>query len=582
MRSTEHHPHQTISKLFMTLDLDRNPSITSIKPATKATTSTTLTKPSDPATEPSILPSKPSITLKSTTFRSVSDSTTTQPPSQPQRPQLNLNKSTPLTPPWTPNGRKATTVLHPVRSQTKAQAMVTRPKVRSPVTPITPVTPSRAPAKALKLLGTSTQNPSMPSRTRKRDRFGALPEIEKFFHSTMIMNGTKSKSSPFPNAPTKSRSPTFPKMRSVSDGTLIKQSHKSKTGDEWLDMDVEVEKEFGRLKSDPSVRGGRSDIGRYTSDEDEVEVEVEVEVQDWDLRAFSHVLPVQKGSKRIDIDESFVDLFADDTFTSRAKSKSNAKGRATTNRDYDNGHPKTKVPHPWSAAALSDSPPPPLVSNRHVSPSQKHGHGHGYTSSSGSGSGSGSSSGPPSPGSDIIQTPPRPVRPKKRPPPLVLDTGKPARLPIIILNSPITNLTPYSKNPMTPSLAKGDGVSVTESSRQSTISQVGARTPFVHPRRAPRPIPSSPMAMPLPIGKPRILDYDLAKASLPRTTDTRMPLLPPLQLTPEDEYPISVFEPVTPTDTTYPGGMGRGGGGGGDKKGGWLKKVVRDFGQSKI
>ena len=90
--------------------------------------------------------------------------------------------------------------------------------------------------------------------------------------------------------------------------------------------------------------------------------------------------------------------------------------------------------------------------------------------------------------------------------------------------------------------------------------------------------------MPVLGPKPRALD--LTKASLPRTTDTRMPLLPPFQMTPEDEYPISVFEPVTPTDVGYPGefGLRRGGAGVGDRKGGggWLKKVVRDFGHVKI
>lgn len=60
-----------------------------------------------------------------------------------------------------------------------------------------------------------------------------------------------------------------------------------------------------------------------------------------------------------------------------------------------------------------------------------------------------------------------------------------------------------------------------------------------------------------------------------------MPLLPHLPVvgSPEDEFPISVFEPVTPTDIKYPGHLGHDMG---DRKGRWLKKVVRDFSHVKL
>lgn len=452
VRSDETHPLHTISKLFLTMDLDR----------------------------------QPSVTYRSNVPLALDTGAGARATSSPH-----------LTPEPKPSVRSVTSPTPPSRPRTRV--------------PASPVTPTRAPAKALKLLG--SQAPAQPPqrRQRKRDHFRPLPnatlvEIERFFG-----NAPKR-----PNKPSKakfieSEASVDPKSRNFGGSATIR--HQGEDGIKWLD--VEDEHEHAWLMLDPSVRsGGRTDMGRYASDD-----------EDWGLKAFASVL-TSTSSKGKRVDESFVDLFGTEKVKSKP-SKPRLKGK---------GRPS--VPHPWSAAALADasssslSSPPALVA-RNVD-----------SSSSGS-----SSSAPPSPDSDSSPSPPR--RPKKRPPPLVLDLKPKSDLPIVILNSPPAHAA--MKKPLTP----------IRIARPPSVQP--AQTPFVHPRRAPRPIP-------------QMLELDLTKAALPRSTDTRMPLLPPLpiSMTQEDEFPISVFEPVTPTDAKY-GQIELG-----DKKGGWLKKVVRDLGQVKL
>jgi hypothetical protein len=93
------------------------------------------------------------------------------------------------------------------------------------------------------------------------------------------------------------------------------------------------------------------------------------------------------------------------------------------------------------------------------------------------------------------------------------------------------------------------------------MSVLSAQTPFVHPRRA--PIPKS-----IGLGHP----------PLPRMTDTRMPLLPPIELyDPDEELQISCFEPDSPTDSKHFGDSRVGS----CERRGWLKKV-RDFSHGRV
>lgn len=424
MRSSDSHAHKTISKLFMTVDLasEEAVNLTSIPAKPKTAAAAIVVTPTIKQSAPVILP---------------------------------------LTPPMTP--------LSP-RRPARARRQMT----------LSPVTPSRAPAKALKLLGAAGPPPPMPKK--QKDRFRPLPkstllEVERFFGAT-----------------------TTSQYRKASPSAAAKK--------------VKDEEIFAWLLNDPSTnREGRTDMGRYISDEEDTA---------W------MPMPPAKGSK---VKESFVDLFGE----SKPKKKAQPKKKKSARGDLAPTATAT-APHPWSAAALAlDSMTVPTLS---------------YSSTE---------SGPSSPDSEVTLTPPR--RPKKRPPPLVLDLKPKGNLPIVILNSPATR---------TPVRSRAEQVVVRPITTLTmhTATET-AQTPFVHPRRAPKP-------------KPRALD--LAKAALPRMTDTdtRMPLLPPIQLqhrhhqrlTPDEELPISVFEPVTPTDAYHPGDK--------RERGGWLKKVVKDFGHMKI
>jgi hypothetical protein len=395
-------------------------------------------------------------------------------------------------PPFTP--------LTPVRLRKTSYPLTPTASAR-PVrrTPASPVTPTRAPSKAMKLLGTAPPAPPPKQSRKKREHFRPLPastlnEINQFFGNVPKKSCTKTAA-----AETASANRLGNVDREIGSGATVQ--HRGEDGSMWLDL--EEEQDFAWLMSDPSL-SSRSPASR-NSDED-----------GWGRKAFSNVLaPTAKAkpSKAKPVEDSFNDMFAD-----RAKPKSRKPVA------------RSAVPHPWSAAALAADDPPDLVP-RNVSDS------------------SSSSSGPSSPTSDASPPPPR--RPKHRPPPLILDLQPKHGLPVIILNSPLVpmsmNAQPRQPRPASPIKPR--------------MSVLSAQTPFVHPRRAP---------MPMSIG--------LGHPPLPRMTDTRMPLLPPIELyDPDEELQISCFEPDSPTDAKHPGFNRLGS----NERRGWLKKV-REFRNGRV
>ena len=395
-----------------------------------------------------------------------------------------------------------------------------RRKSSTPLTPITPVrprrkvpgspvTPTRAPSKAMKLLGTMPPAPPPKQARRKRDNFRPLP------HSTLVeinaFFGNVPKK-PSKTSHSKSSDPVArlqDESRNVGGGKTV--LHKGEDGHMWFD--IEEEQEFAWLMSDPSAsrpRGKATSSVAPTDDSDD---------DTWGMKAFTSVLsqpPKPKIAKETTrVEDSFVDMFDKPKIRTRRQAKPQA------------------APHPWSAAALAQditpaSTPPALVS-RLASDS------------------SSSSSGLSSP--EYVPDPPR--RPKHRPPPLVLNLVPKVGLPVICLNSPPP--LPYNRKPRVEKLAS------------PVQSRMSIQTPFVHPRRAPKPRSS------IGLGHP----------PLPRSTDTRMPLLPPLDIymLEEEELEISCFEPVTPTDESH---FEHNRSGFAERKGGWFKKVVRDFSHGKI
>lgn len=386
-----------------------------------------------------------------------------------------------------------------------------------PLTPMTParprrkitgspVTPTRAPSKAMKVLG--TMPPALPPKQarRKRDNFRPLPhstlvEINAFFGNVPKKPTKASKSDPI-----KSITRPQDESRNVGGGNTV--SHRGEDGHMWFDN--EEEQEFAWLMSDPSlprIRGKA--LGTIASVDDS-------EDETWGMKAFTSVLSQpsktkkEKESKRME--DSFVEMFD--------------KPKVRTRR-------QPKPPHPWSAAALAqDSSPattPPALISQLASDS------------------SSSSSGLSSP--EYSPDPPR--RPKHRPPPLFLDLAPKAGLPVVCLNSPPP--LPYNRKPRV------------EKPAEPVETRMSIQTPFVHPRRAPKPRSS------IGLGHP----------TLPRYTDTRMPLLPPLNIivSDDEELEISCFEPVTPTEEKH---FGHDRSGSSEKRGGWLKKVVRDLSHGKI
>jgi len=411
--------------------------------------------------------------------------------------QVRPGPSPPLTP-LSPRRRKSSIPLTPIT-----------PVRPSRKVPGSPVTPTRAPSKAMKLLG--TMPPALPPKQgrRKRDNFRPLPhstlvEINQFFG-----NAPKKPSKTSKSDPSKSATRVQDEARNLGGGNTV--LHQGQDGHMWFD--IEEEQEFAWLMSDPSVPRPRAKVPQSIATTEDSEDET------WGIRAFTSVLAQpskprkEKESKRVE--DSFVDMFD--------------KPKVRTRRQ-----PKpTAAPHPWSAAALAqDSPPgttPPALVSRLVSDS------------------SSSSSGLSSP--EYNPEPPR--RPKHRPPPLVLDLVPKAGLPVVCLNSPppLTYIRkPSVEKPVSP-----------------VQSRTSIQTPFVHPRRAPKPRTS------IALGHP----------PLPRSTDTRMPLLPPLTIymSEEEELEISCFEPVTPTEEKHFGHIRSGSA---EKRGGWLKKVVRDLSHGKI
>lgn len=395
-----------------------------------------------------------------------------------------------------------------------------RRKSSIPLTPLTParprrrvpgspVTPTRAPSKAMKLLG--TMPPALPPKQarRKRDNFRPLPhstlvEINAFFGNV-------------PKKPSKTSKPDPNKLvprlqdesRNVGGGNTV--LHRGEDGHMWFD--IEEEQEFAWLMSDPTIARPRTKIAQTFAPGPDPEDET------WGMKAFTSVLAQpskprkEKETKRVE--DSFVDMF------DKPKVRTRRQPRPVA------------APHPWSAAALAEDStssmtPPALVSRL------------GSDSSS-------SSSGPSSPES----SPDPPRRPKHRPPPLVLNLVPKAGLPVVCLNSPPP--IPYNRKPRV------------EKPASPVQSRMSIQTPFVHPRRAPKPKSS------IGLGHP----------PLPMSTDTRMPLLPPLgiYMADEEELEISCFEPVTPTEEKY---FGHNRSGSGEKRGGWLKKVVRDLSHGKI
>jgi hypothetical protein len=414
--------------------------------------------------------------------------------------QVNPGPSPPPTPLST-RRRKSSIPLTPLTP--------VRPRRRAPSSP---VTPTRAPSKAMRLLGTAPP-PLPPKQSRKkRDNFRPLPhstllEINAFFGSAPKKSSTK----PSILKSTKSGSQLKDESRTVGSGNTV--LHKGTDGHMWFD--VEEEQEFAWLMSDPTVPRPR--VRGKTLAPVQVPVD-DSEDETWGMKAFTSVLSQPSKAKKEEkekstrVEDSFVDMFD--------------KPKVRTRRQ------QTKAPHPWSAAGLAeDSSPattPPTLVSRLVNDSS-------------------SSSGLSSP--ESAASPPR--RPKHRPPPLVLDLQPKAGSPVVCLNSPpavpYTNRKPRVEKPASPAQ-----------------SRMSIQTPFVHPRRAPKPRAA------IGLGHP----------PLPRSTDTRMPLLPPLSIfvPDEEELEISCFDPVTPTEETK---FAHNRSGSGEKRG-WLKKVVRDLSHGKM
>lgn len=446
------HPHQSISDMFMALNLQRNNSIS-------GQSEIHLALGIDDQVNPGL-----------------------SPPPTPHSPRRRKS-SIPLTP------------LTPVRPRRRV--------------PSSPVTPTRAPSKAMRLLGTAPP-PLPPKQTRKkRDNFRPLPhstllEINAFFGN--VPKKPSAKISALKGSRSAHRLPD--ESRNVGGGETV--LHKGEEGHMWFD--VEEEQEFAWLMSDPTVPRPRKKVSAPTPVEDS-------EDETWGMKAFTSVLAQPSKAKKEDrekstrVEDSFVDMFD--------------KPKVRTRRQHTKA-----APHPWSAAALAqDSTPattPPALVSRSANDSS-------------------SSSGLSSP--ESAASPPR--RPKHRPPPLVLDLQPKSGLPVVCLNSPpavpFSNRQPKVNKPASPA-----------QSRRSI------QTPFVHPRRAPKPRAA------IGLGHP----------PLPRSTDTRMPLLPPLSIymADEEELEVSCFDPVTPTDETK---FAHNRSGSGEKRG-WFKKVVRDLSHGKI
>lgn len=296
LRSTDLHPHQTISKLFLNMGFDRNPSLSGHAHSDVAL--------------------------------------------QDEKAECSL-PSPPLTPVVSPTAHESARPVVRARS---------RPRM-----PLSPVTPSRAPAKALKLLGTQPFTSEPKAQKKRRDHFRAIPNA-----SLVDIFGSGSK------RPSRSISTKNLKLsaQATSDMRRPTAGYRVEDGAVWVDE--EGKQEFPWLRSDPSIRGDRTDMGRYASDE-----------EDWGVMALSNVVfPSRTTDKRVD--ESFVDLFG---------SAKVHKPKAPKPRLQGKGRPSA-VPHPWSAAALSDTPPA-LVNRTAHSPD----------------SGSSSSSGPPSPDTDTNKSP---------------------------------------------------------------------------------------------------------------------------------------------------------------------------------
>lgn len=506
--------------------------------------------------------------------------------------------------------------------------------IRPKVIPSSPLTPSRAPPKAVKLLGTNVPTVSLPTgsfgrctHSKKKDHFRPLPtqtlvDIEKFFGEV------PKKVRPVPKALKGGlvgvSGPDGVGDRNVGEGGEVR--YKGHDGNMWLD--VQEEQEFAWLMSDvpavpsplplPLTAGsGVSLMKGVEGVEDGYEVvfeetsENEGEIDKWGMETFQSVLNMPKvkpapksiatGNKK---EKMEVDV---KMLTSKGKGKTNKGFREIDESFMDFGDSKP------TKSKLKVDKPPRLVVPDTIHPWSTSTDSLGVITPTRSDSASSSSSSPPSP--NRLGTPPlppltrseSPPRIKNRPPPLTLRPGKKNPNLPILSTTPDPTVHPVHLLP--------------HSHSSSRVSQTPI-TPFVRPRPAPVPSTSSIPAIPaIPALPPMPIAY---MPFQPTPLIPSIPSLPPMRALErrddayyddpdyEDDYAypgqygpngrtnknqlskaarlmgldpladptmqnVSFFEPDSPTERTY-GQAGRGGLGGkmGMRGGaGWLKKVVK-------